>query len=187
MNGDPNQTSTKLRTTAVELIKMKQRPLASHEIETWIRENDKTLADLISAKCSDYVRIILSVTQDNCIVKYKSLQPIPGVDKRSTFYGLIDGKYNPSEWTPLNMKPSKNRKAAAKRPQPVPYQPPKPQKTLSIDIPDFDQMSFALPNDDMMVYYDFIDEHRMESLVSHLCIDNLFDESDAAVFDKYSF
>ena len=110
MSGDPNQTSTKLRQKAIEIIRNSDRPLASHEIETWVRENDPELAELIQKKCSDYVRIILSVTQDVKIVKFKSLGPIPGVDKRSTFYGLSEKDYNKSEWSLITGKQTKTRK-----------------------------------------------------------------------------
>lgn len=110
MNGDPNQTSTKLRLKAIDVIKNSKRPLASHEIQDWIRENDEELYKLISQKCSDYVRIILSVTQDSPIIKYKSLTPIQGVDKRLTFYGLMDKNYNKNEWAIIASRQSHNRR-----------------------------------------------------------------------------
>ena len=110
MSGDPSQTSTKLRAKAVEIIRNAERPLASHEIENWIRENDPFLTKLIKEKCSDYVRIILSVTQDAAIAKYKSLVPVPGVDKRSTFYGLTEKEYKKDEWALLTGKQTRSRR-----------------------------------------------------------------------------
>ena len=112
MNGDPNQTSTKLRNKALEIIREVGRPMASHEIANWIREHDLELADLLKEKCSDYVRIILSVTQDSAIVKYKSLTPIPGVDKRSTFYGLSDQQYRKDEWIPIQLNRVRSKRGS---------------------------------------------------------------------------
>lgn len=185
MNGDPNQTSTKLRAVAVDVIKMRERPLASHEIETWIRENDKHLADLISSKCSDYVRIILSVTQDNCIVKYKSLIPIPGVDKRSTFYGLSDGNYNQSEWVQINAKPTKVKKIVSKKPTQFLIPTPKPVAPAVIEFPDFDQLSLPNISEDYMVLGDYLDEYRFDSLSSQMCIENIFEDKDVDAYDKF--
>ena len=137
MNGDPNQTSTKLRNKAIEIIRSAKRPLASHEIETWIRTNDKELASLIGTKCSDYVRIILSVTQDNTIIKYKSLIPIQGVDKRSTFYGLSDVFYSTSEWSAITGKTQKVTKKAV-TPKKLPKPIIKPFEKPIITFPSFD-------------------------------------------------
>lgn len=184
MNGDPNQTSTKLRNAAVEIIKIKQRPLASHEIEAWIRENDKPLADLIAVKCSDYVRIILSVTQDSCVVKYKSLLPIPGVDKRSTFYGLIDGGYNPSEWIPVGAKANRIKRAAPKK-VPNPIAPiPRSKIPIYIEFPDFDQPVIPQPTDDSVPYPDFIDDYKLETQNSNMTNDLVFKEQEFNLFDK---
>ena len=126
MNGDPNQTSTKLRMKAIDIIRSMKRPMATHEIESWIRENDDQLATLINSKCSDYVRIILSVTQDNLIVKFKSLLPIEGVDKRSTFYGLLDETYS-SDWVRCNGKSNRQIKKSSSIKK-VATNVPKPQK-----------------------------------------------------------
>lgn len=176
MNGDPNQTSTKLRNAAVEVIKEKKRPLASHKIETWIRENDKQLSDLISSKCSDYVRIILSVTQDNCIVKYKSLQPVPGVDKRSTFYGLADANYSPSEWTLLGSKPIKNKKAAPKKlPPPVIVQPKSIVASPVIEFPDLENTYSSGYNEELLVFDDLMDEFHIEGIQPQIFLENLFE------------
>ena len=146
MSGDPNQTSTKLRQKAIEIIRNSDRPLASHEIEIWVRDHDPELAELIKEKCSDYVRIILSVTQDNQIVKYKSLGPIPGVDKRSTFYGLTEKNYNKDEWAVITGKQIKTKKQQGqlldkKQLRPTPR--PGLEKQITICFPQFE--SFQVP------------------------------------------
>ena len=120
--------------------------MASHEIEAWVRENDQELAGLIKEKCSDYVRIILSVTQDSQIIKYKSLGPIPGVDKRSTFYGLAEKNYNKDEWSVITGKQIKTKKqtdGAHERKQ-VRIAPRQiPERQITISFPQFE--SFQVP------------------------------------------
>ncbi|EAY08781.1 hypothetical protein TVAG_188680 [Trichomonas vaginalis G3] len=100
--GDPSLSSTQLRQKAYTVIKNSDRPLASCEIEKWIRNNDYDLWCKVSAKCKDYVRVILSQTRGKTIAKFKSLKPIPGIDKRSTFYGIYGRAYPSDSWVPTS-------------------------------------------------------------------------------------
>jgi hypothetical protein len=94
-------TSAKLRSAAISALKEMRRPIAAHELERWIAIRDPTLWNEISGKCYDYVRVILSITSDNLIIKYKHNSPLPGVDCRSGFFGLPDGHYDPALWRPI--------------------------------------------------------------------------------------
>jgi hypothetical protein len=85
-------TASRVRYVAKGLIACAGRPLAACEIEAGIRRHDAALYDDVAKKCKDYVRIILS--QSGCLVKCRPLEAIPGVDKRSTFYGLPGVAYN---------------------------------------------------------------------------------------------
>jgi hypothetical protein len=96
---DDKHTSTRLRSAAVEALKDTQRPMSAHEIESWIRERDAEFATEIAAKCYDYTRIILSLMPSSMICKYHCRGPIPGVDSRSTFYGLPNHSYDDEKWT----------------------------------------------------------------------------------------
>ena len=145
MNGDPNQTSTKLRLKAIDVIRQAKRPLATHEIANWVRTNDPELYSLIQSKCSDYVRIIISVTHDGLIVKYKSLVPVEGVDKRSTFYGLSDEKYSP-EWVRCNGKSNRHIRRSSYNKKPAAAQQKQAtQRKTQIQIP---KKEFTQKNDD---------------------------------------
>lgn len=100
--GDPSLSSTQLRQKAYSVIKNSDRPLASSEIEKWIRNNDYDLWCKVSNKCKDYVRVILSQTRGRIIAKFKALKPVPGIDKRSTFYGLYGRSYPADAWATLS-------------------------------------------------------------------------------------
>ena len=99
---DDSHTSTRLRSAAVKAIQEAGRPIAAHELETWVTNNDKDLWKEVSKKCYDYVRIILSLTAKTIITKYKTDAIIPGVDKRAAFYGLTDETYDSTLWTPAS-------------------------------------------------------------------------------------
>ena len=96
--GDPSLSSTQLRQKAFSIISDSDRPMASCEIEQWIRNNDYELWSKVSGKCKDYVRVILSQTRGKTIVKYKATKQIGGIDKRSTFYGIYGRKYPSDTW-----------------------------------------------------------------------------------------
>lgn len=100
--GDPSLSSTQLRQKAFTVIKNSDRPMASCEIEKWIRNNDYDLWCKVSSKCKDYVRVILSQTRGKTIAKFKALKPIPGIDKRSTFYGIYGRTYPADAWVPTS-------------------------------------------------------------------------------------
>ena len=72
--------------------------MTAHEIELWIAANDQELAEEVSNKCYDYVRMILSLTKNNAIVKYQCKVAVVGVDPRATFYGLPKAGYGDT-WT----------------------------------------------------------------------------------------
>lgn len=108
---DRTQTSSRLRDTAKEMIALKKRPVSPTEVITYIRNSDGNLKKEIESKCSDYVRIILSVTSDKSLTKYRALISIPGVDERSTFYGLASETYPKDSWQPV-LKKEKKRKSS---------------------------------------------------------------------------
>ncbi|OHT00651.1 hypothetical protein TRFO_32620 [Tritrichomonas foetus] len=94
-------TSGKVRVIAQEAITSYNRPMTAHEIEKFIKLNDKDLWKDDCGKCYDYVRMILSVSKLSAIIKYKCLKRIIGVDKRANFYGLATKTYDTAVWLPL--------------------------------------------------------------------------------------
>ncbi|OHT00901.1 hypothetical protein TRFO_32282 [Tritrichomonas foetus] len=98
-------TSSRVRVIAQEAIDSYNRPMTAHEIEKYIKLNDKDLWREVRSKCYDYVRMILSVAKLSEIIKYKCLKRLIGVDKRANFYGLSNKTYDPNVWVPLG-KPS---------------------------------------------------------------------------------
>ena len=106
--GDLNHTSTKLRVKAVEIIKNAKRPLSTHEIESHLRIHEPYMWCEISEKCSDYVRIILSLTRSDIVKKYKSKRQIRGIDKRATFFGLTSEQYSELDWIEVGDSIKKN-------------------------------------------------------------------------------
>ena len=110
--GDPALSSTQLRQKAFTIINDSDRPMASCEIEQWIRNNDFELWSKVSNKCKDYVRVILSQTRGKTIVKYKATKQIGGIDKRSTFYGIYGRKYPADTWIMTqDSEPKKGKKS----------------------------------------------------------------------------
>jgi hypothetical protein len=94
-------TSTKLRIAAMTAVVSFKRPITAHELEKWLSVNDPDLWSEVSEKCYDYVRIILALSPDDSLIKYKCLSIVPGADRRACFYGSADDLYDPSLWTPL--------------------------------------------------------------------------------------
>jgi hypothetical protein len=93
-----NHLSTRIRQKAVEMIKAFGRPVAAEEFRIWLRENDRDLAAEMSSKCADYARMILTQTRNNVFVKFRSRQPISGIDRRAVFFGLTGIAYDDSRW-----------------------------------------------------------------------------------------
>jgi hypothetical protein len=93
-----NHLSTRIRQKAVEMIKAYARPVAAEEFRIWLRENDRELASEMSSKCADYARMILTQTRNNVFVKFKSRQPMPGIDRRAVFFGLTGVPYDDGRW-----------------------------------------------------------------------------------------
>jgi hypothetical protein len=106
---EKGHTSERLRLATVRAVNESQRPIAAHEVEEWINFNDAELSKELSSKCYDYVRIILSLTPRDMIVKYKCDFSVPGVDRRASFYGLPDCQYDPAIWKPIGRKSDKKR------------------------------------------------------------------------------
>ena len=96
IEGDPKCTSTKVRTTALKILEESPRPLIAHEFEDWICKNDPVLWSDVVNKCYDYIRMILSLTDNKAIAKYKCDIFISGIDRRSAFYGIPGKDYGPS-------------------------------------------------------------------------------------------
>jgi hypothetical protein len=117
---DPVPTSAHLRAAAVRAINEFKRPISAHELEQWIHTHDPMLSNEISAKCYDYVRIILSLTTDGSIIKFKSIGTIPGVDRRAAFYGLSSGGYDPKRWAILSRSARKKQQVAHPPPADAP-------------------------------------------------------------------
>ena len=106
ITSDAAHTSAKLRNKAMEIIKKTGRPMAASEIEVWLRAHDHHLWKDISSKCEDYVRIILSLTRETSLLKYKPIRPIQGIDKRSTFFGLASVQYPEDQWKTFTPRPT---------------------------------------------------------------------------------
>jgi hypothetical protein len=120
-----------LRQASCQAIKEVGRPLTAHEIEAWIAQNDPPLSQQLSSKCYDYVRIILSLSPVDLIIKYKPSDRSLGIDVRSTFYGLVGVDYDPSTWNLLNVKHrkctiSERIRTPGSRKSKSPAQPPEP-------------------------------------------------------------
>ena len=101
MEADPSDAyhvSSRLRIKACEIISKMGRPMAASEIEIWLRLHEKPLWKDVSSKCEDYVRIILSLTQKEKLLKFRPTKPIEGIDKRSTFFGLASEQYDQDQW-----------------------------------------------------------------------------------------
>ena len=102
-------TSTKLRMAIPRALAYFGRPISVHEFQSWIASNDRELSHEVSLKCYDYVRMILSLTKPQFLVKYKCEIAPPGNDKRAAFYGIPDGLYG-SNWKMINPPRKKSRK-----------------------------------------------------------------------------
>jgi hypothetical protein len=131
VEGDPNHTSTRLRLAAVRALNEIGRPVTAHEVEQWLTSNDPDLWAEVSEKCYDYVRMILSLTRNSAIVKYRSREIRQGVDRRVAFYGLPSANYDDG-WIQVsgskrkgryqNKKKRSTSKSSAARDAPVPTQ-----------------------------------------------------------------
>jgi hypothetical protein len=108
-NPDNGHTSRRLRLATLKAMNEIQRPIAAHEVEEWIGQNDPDLSKELSTKCYDYVRIILSLTSRDMIVRYKCDIVFPGVDRRAAFYGLPNHQYDPAIWKLVGRKNEKKR------------------------------------------------------------------------------
>ena len=108
---DPKFTSEKVRGAARTALQSSERPMAVHEFEAWITENDPKLAREIARKCYDYVRMILSITENTTIVKYHAKHTVPGIDPRALFYGLPEVDYGDG-WIVIDTGKKKPKKKA---------------------------------------------------------------------------
>jgi hypothetical protein len=107
----------RLRNAAIHAIKESGRPMAACEVEEWVSANTPNLAQELSTKCYDYVRIILSLSPYEVLAKYKPRLPREGLDHRCAFYGIHGARYDPQQWIQSD---SKHRKR--------PINPPKREK-----------------------------------------------------------
>ena len=131
---DMSNTSSRLRVKAIEIIGELKRPLAVQEIRNYIRENEPLMWKEIADKCNDYIRVIMSLTKSSLITKYKSNFAVPGIDRRSTFYGLTSETYSPYDWTKVEEHdpdhPQTKKKYQLKLPEID--QPQEPKKTHTL-------------------------------------------------------
>jgi hypothetical protein len=107
--------SNRLRDAALNAIRESGRPMAASEIEDWVNLNAPILAQELSTKCYDYVRIILSLSPYDVLVKYKPTSPREGLDYRCAFYGVAGFKYDSDEWIQSDTKHRKRPDTTAKR------------------------------------------------------------------------
>jgi hypothetical protein len=104
-----NSTSTRLRQAVQAAAAEFHCPVAGHELEKWIAEHDPPMAEELSRKCYDSIRIILSLTSEAIIAKFTCTGSIPGVDLRSRFYGSANMHYDPNMWIPVNHRTKKDQ------------------------------------------------------------------------------
>ena len=107
---DSQFLSSRIRSKADEIIREQGRPLQPSEIESIIREQDSELWEKISSKCSDYIRIILSLSKEPPFIKYVSAVSIKGIDKRSLFFGCEGVTYPSSKWELCGQKTKHQKK-----------------------------------------------------------------------------
>jgi hypothetical protein len=117
-------TSLKLRRAAMLASEAFRRPITAHEVETWLATHDPDLWQEVAEKCHDYVRIILSLTPDDSVVKYKCRSHFPGADRRACFYGSGHGPSDPAIWQPIRKGGKHHLK------QPPADDPPAPDASL---------------------------------------------------------
>ena len=114
IDGDPSHTSTQVRIVAQRILSTRERPLIAHEVEQWIAENDAELWAKVSTKCYDYVRMILSLANNNLICKYKCHANLPGIDRRAVFYGIPARDYG-EMFTQLTGSGSRKKRRKGRR------------------------------------------------------------------------
>lgn len=93
--------STLFRNFAQDQILSQKRPMTGREILDNLLPINSTLHKQIKNKCEDYPRIILSQSKSGLFKKFKKKEPIPGIDRRTIFYGLCSELYDPNEWVSL--------------------------------------------------------------------------------------
>lgn len=142
IEGDLNHTSTQVRLTAIKAIEEAGRPITAHELEEYLAANEPEIWKDVSEKCYDYVRMILSVTKNNVIIKYKCRHSIPNVDPRAAFYGLSNKYYPEDEWiriSDLRSKKANNKKASSITPPPMTV--PSPVLTPNYTVPNLEYVN----------------------------------------------
>jgi hypothetical protein len=123
MSSDNSRTSERLRNAAVAAIADMKRPLAAHEIQTWISMHNPNLALELTGKCYDYVRMILSLANKDALQKFRFVGKITGIDCRSTFYGQPHGAYDSAMWRPIAQgHPKRATHTKIDRRKPIPRQ-----------------------------------------------------------------
>jgi hypothetical protein len=123
MSRDILPVSVRLRNSAIQAIAEVGRPLAVHEIEEWLKANNPAISQELTTKCYDYVRIILSLSPIDILVKYRPLIGIDGVDHRALFYGLTSKKYDPQMWLRTQVKHCKSKRNRSPDSSPDPRPP----------------------------------------------------------------
>ena len=88
--------SERVRIRAIECLKIAERPMSANEILKWLKHFDLGLYVEISARCQDYLRVILGKTDG--ITKFTRNKPFFGIDRRTKFFGLSNAEYPLDVW-----------------------------------------------------------------------------------------
>jgi hypothetical protein len=111
---------------ALTAVRDFQRPLTAHELETWLSQHDPDLWVDVSEKCHDYVRIILSLSPDEPLIKDRCRAVLPGRDHRASFFGSPAIAYDPMLWSPIVRKGKRPNPKRRSRPPSRPLARPRP-------------------------------------------------------------
>jgi hypothetical protein len=106
----------RLRQAALDALEEFGRPFSVHELEGWIASHDPQLCQEIAKKCCDYIRVILSLTPDHSLTKYRCNPSALDGDPRVSYFGAPNAGYDPTKWRPW-AKTGKRHPGTKRRPQ----------------------------------------------------------------------
>jgi hypothetical protein len=105
MHVTTNSISHQFRQAALAAIEITRRPMAIHELEDWVSAHDAELFAALANRCSDYARIILNKTPGNVLIRFKRKGLVPGMNRKTPFFGKAVNNYDPNIWIPVNRIP----------------------------------------------------------------------------------